>query len=72
MVRCLVNAGADPAIESEEQANAMRIALSIQYPDGDNPIAEILREAIAKRQAIEEAEAAQKLREQRLDQGSTP
>jgi ankyrin repeat protein len=72
MVRCLVNADADPMIETEEQVNAMRIALALEYADGSNPIAEILREAVAKRQAVEEAEALRERQEQRLNPGSMP
>ncbi len=73
MVRCLVNAEADPTIETEERMNAMRIALALEYPDGVNPIAEIIRDAVAKQQAGIEAEMLRKRREERMNApGSTP
>ncbi len=73
MVRCLVNADADPTIETEEQMNAMRIALALEYPEGVNPIADIIRSAVAEKQAGIEAEMLRKRREERLNApGSMP
>jgi ankyrin repeat protein len=65
LARRLINAGADPSVQSPNDTNALRVALAVQYPDGGNPMADLIREALAERQAAQEAEELRKRREER-------
>lgn len=64
LARRLINAGADPTLQAPNDTNALRIALALQYPDGVNPMADLIRDAIAQRQAVKEAEDLRKRREE--------
>src|SRR5690606_20515747 len=60
LVRRLINADADPTLASEDDTTAMRIALAVRYPDGVNPLPDIIRDAVAKRQAQNESGARER------------
>lgn len=64
LARRLLNADADPMIETDKAANAMRVAMAVQYPEGGNPMADLIRDAIAVRQVDIEA---QRYRERHLE-----
>lgn len=64
LARRLINAGADATIQAPNNANALRIALAVQYPEGGNPMADLIRDAIAEKQAAQEAEELRKRREE--------
>lgn len=65
LARRLLHAGADVSLQAPNQTNAMRIAMAVEYPDGGNPMADLIRDAVVEKQAAAEADALQKRREER-------